>query len=558
MRWLVLGLVCSCVHKDELVSTPSSDTSGSDDTASEEGDDTAAMTECDALGFGLSQELTSTELHPAPLGEPGAILGSCGWGLAVADLDDDGALDVLLAGAWADTWPLKNQDGVLVPSDSIVFDGGLLPPGNGLAVGDVNGDGQIDVVLTRSRGLSDVVYINTGDGRFEGTALTEAVEESQTPTLFDADQDGDLDLFIARHIDLRDMDLSGLDTRTLRGSVNGFYLNDGTGVFVPVDAPGTVDAASFQAAPLDVDNDGDLDLYIANDFGPWIAPNELLINDGTGGFTVDSECGCDISMFAMGVSVSDANDDGAPDMYVTDMGTPNLLLNDGTGGFYDATIAMDAAVPSDEVHEGSWGTSFVDLDQDGFEDLATVYGPVQAGLDIDWTDLVSDEAAADLSDPSGQHDVLLLRDGTGFEDVSETFDFQHDALGRAVVVADLNQDGMPDIVTAGITDERHQYLRVHFSEGGCGPGVKISAPTLPATALGARVDVAVSGRELTRWLLPSTTFSSSAPELYVGFNGHEQADWVRIRTMDGTVWYQENVPAGSTILLSATGVALSD
>ena len=97
MRWLVLGLVCSCVHKDELVSTPSSDTSGSDDTASEEGDDTAAMTECDALGFGLSQELTSTELHPAPLGEPGAILGSCGWGLAVADLDDDGALDVLLA-----------------------------------------------------------------------------------------------------------------------------------------------------------------------------------------------------------------------------------------------------------------------------------------------------------------------------------------------------------------------------------------------------------------------------------------------------------------------------
>jgi hypothetical protein len=529
-----------------------------DDTASTGTDDTAVVVECDEPGLVLNQELTSTELHPAPLGEPGAILGSCGWGLAVADLDNDGALDVLLAGAWADTWPLKNQDGMLVPSDSIVFDEGLLPPGNGLAVGDVNGDGRIDVVLTRSRGLSDVVYLNAGNGRFEGTALPDAVEESQTPALFDADQDGDLDLFIARHIDLRDMDLSGLDTRTLRGSANGLYLNDGSGSFVAVETPGTLDAASFQAAPLDVDNDGDLDLYIANDFGPWIAPNELLINDGSGGFTVDSECGCDISMFAMGISVSDANDDGAPDMYVTDMGTPNLLLNDGSGGFYDATMAMNAAVPSDEVHEGSWGTSFVDIDQDGSEDLATVYGPVQAGLDVDWTDLVSDEAAADLNDPSGQHDVLLLRKGGEFENVSGTLDFQHDDLGRAVVVADLNQDGLPDIVTAGITEERHQYVRVHFAEGGCGLGVKISAPNLPAIALGARIDVSVGGRELTRWMLPSTTFSSSAPELHVGFNGVEQADWVRVRMMDGSVWHQENVPAGSTILLSAAGVALSD
>jgi hypothetical protein len=375
--------------------------------------------------------------------------------------------------------------------------------------------------------------------------------------VFDADQDGDLDLFIARHIDALDTDLAALEAGTLRGAANGLYLNDG-GTFSAADVPGTADAASFQAAPLDVDGDGDLDLYVANDFGYWIAPNELLINDGLGNFSVDSECGCDLSMFTMGVSVSDANGDGSPDLYLTDLGAPNLLLNDGTGGFYDSTAAVEAAVVSDADHVTSWGTSFVDLDQDGREDLVTVYGPVLSGLDMDWTDLVSHEAVAGLDDHAGQRDVMLLNKDSGFENVSSSLGFDHDAVGRAVAVADLNGDGLPDIVTAGITDDRHQYLRVHMTEGGCGPGLTVSAPALNAQALGARVDVQAAGRQITRWLLPSTTFSSSAPELYVGFGGVDTADSVRIQTLDGVVWTWEDVSAGSTVLLSAAGAALSD
>ena len=564
MRLLVVVLMCSCVTKSDSAmsdSTVSSDDTGtvsSDDTGPINSDDTAVDRSCAAPGLSLFQELSETDLHPAPLRPPDEIMGSCGWGLAIADLDDDGALDVLLAGAWAETFPLKNEEGRLVPSTSILFDWGPLPPGNGLAIGDVNGDNQIDVVLTRSRGLADVVYLSTGVGIFEGIVLPESLGESQTPTLFDADKDGDLDLFIARHLDITEMNMFALEARTLRGTANGLYLNDGTGSFSPTDVPGTPDAASFQAAALDVDSDGDLDLYIANDFGPWITPNELLINDGTGRFEVDSECGCDLSMFAMGVAVSDVNDDGTPDMYVTDMGMPNLLLNDGLGGFYDATVSMTAAVPADEIHEGSWGTSFVDLDQDGSDDLATVYGPVQTGLDVDWTEMVTDEAAADLNDPSGQHDVLLLHKPTGFEDVSSSLDFQHDALGRAVAVGDLNQDGLPDVVTAGFTEDRYQYVRVHVSDGGCGPGLKISAPTLPAAALGARINVTLGDREITRWLLPSTAFSSSAPELHVGFGDVEVADKVVVHMMDGGNRTFDNVPAGSTIRLSSTGAELID
>jgi hypothetical protein len=549
MMWTVL-MAMACGTKDAEPKPIDSASSGveSDDSASPsdtgaEPTDPPPMRECDAPQLAQVGEFTSLELHPEGSPLPAMVLGSCGWGLAVIDANEDGWPDLIPAGAWASTFALVNSEGVLSPSDEIKFDGGALPATNGLAVGDIDQDGLPDLVAVRSTGSRDLVYINHGGGVFKSVALPNSRFESQGATLFDADGDGDLDLFVSRHIDIYETNMTAMEAGTALGDPNGFYLNE-DGVFEEGVVPGIVDAATFQAVPLDADVDGDLDLFLVNDFGAFIESSELLINED-GEFSRVEDCGCDGAKFGMGGAVADVDGNGFPDVHVSNFGATELLLGMDGSGFYNAALARGVDVGPDRVT--GWGTTFVDVDMDGDPDLASAFGPVMVGIEGDWSDVVDHDVVAGLDDIPAQPNALWVNEDGAFTESAEEIGFGHIGISRAVVVADFNRDGLPDLATSGVDHNREQRVQIYASEGGCGPGVVVDFPTMSASDLGAKVEWSVAGTERVTWMIPTTTFSSSGSTLHLGLGRYLSADWVRITPVAGEPVEFANVPAGTVL-----------
>ena len=555
---LVILLALGCSSTDSSSKPDDADSGGaashiptgtdSDDTGAIPSDDTASTdpptpSECEAPQLHLVGEFVSTELHPIDAPPAPLVLGSCGWGLAVLDVNSDGWPDLIPAGAWASTRVLLNDAGVLRPSDTVAFDGGLLPMANGLATGDVDGDGRVDLVHLTGTGTSDRIYLNRGTGTFESVELADSALESQSASLFDADADGDLDLFIARHIDGEATVLPDLEAGVLLGDKNAFYLNEG-GTMVPAAVPGNSRAASFQGVPFDADGDGDLDLFVVNDFGAFIHSSELLLNDA-GVFSVAEDCQCDGAKFGMGGAVGDVDADGIPDIHVTNFGTPELLMGMGDGRYYESALARGLSVGPDRVT--GWGASFLDLNMDGHADLVSAFGPVLVGMEGDWSDMVEHDVVAGIDDLPDQPSALWMNDGEGFIEYSSLVGLDASGVTRSVVVADFNRDGLPDIATSGLLPNRHQVVRVYESKGGCGPGVVVDFPSMSAADLGAKVEWTVNGEMRTAWMVPGTTFSSSGSTMHLGLGGHDQADSVRVTPVNGEPIDYRDVPRGTVL-----------
>ncbi len=489
-----------------------------------------AAAACALPALAISQSWEDTALVDPD--EVAGDLGTGGPGIAVLDVDRDGWLDVVMAIPVAPSLLFHNDGtGQLVRSPL------ALPPANAVSAGDVDGDGWPDLWLGRGDQAPDLLLHNDGaaDGlAWTPTELPGALGESYGGTWADLDGDGDLDLFVARFV--ADFDLRDPDDPHFTPTPNQLLRNDGgTLVDASDQLPAeTLDDATFHGAVLDADGDGDLDLYLSNDFGRFWRPNQLLVNDGQGRFQRAQDCGCDLTIFAMGTSVGDVDLDGDDDLYTSNLGGPVLLENDGTGAFFDATLVRGATVPAAPEALASWGTALVDLDLDGDLDLPVIFGQ----LYTDGTgslDGYAGVAGDGWENGAAQGDRLLAQVAPGrFEDISAAAGFTDPAVGRAVAVGDLDRDGRPDLVTAGVP-----FLRTWTTGGGCGPGVTVG-PLAPGDRVVATLP---DGRRWAHRHWPSTTLSSSAPELVLGTAG---------ATVDVEVW------RGDTLLGAETGVGPGD
>lgn len=457
-------------------------------------------------------------------------------GVAVVDITGDDWLDVVMTAQGGTVFLYNDGTGRLTEGEPPVIDvEGGWPGGQAIAAVDLEQDGDWDLYLGRARD-SDLIAWREGDG-FRVEVLPDAEGSAFSGHFADADGDGDLDLMVANgYFDVEAEDVvSGLVT----GDENRLYFQEG-GRFVdatdrlPADS---LDGMTFQAAWVDVESDGDLDLYIANDAGPWIAPNLLLLNDGAGNFTRASDCTCELAMYAMGVAITDIEHDGDPDLYITDVGGPNLLVGDGDGTFYDGTLAAGADIPPTEQSMTSWGTAAVDLDRDSCDDIAVVFGVSGSNADF-----VSEIDPAWV-DGDLQPDVLLKGDCDGGFETAD-WGFGDPERGRSVAVGDLDRDGRPDLVTAG-----KPFLRSWRTSGGCDTGLTVR-PAQGTLAIGARLTVTTGVTERTHWMLPWTASSSSAHEWYIGLSGAAQADILTVRWPDGRTTTRTDVAAGSQIDLA--------
>jgi len=434
-----------------------------------------------------------------------------GPGLALADLNNDGWLDLVWAiPVGGSRIFLNDKTGWLEEVEGRVLGETRLPPAIAVAAADLNGDGDTDLVFASSTGESDSVLTGLDGLNFSSKKLPKSEGESKTISIADADNDGDLDLFICGFSANVPINPTNDPSWTEPvGEGNFLYLKEPDGSWLQAqDALPSemLNSQCYQGTWLDSEGDGDLDLYISNESGMDFVPNQLLLNDGAGHFEVDPDCNCNLAIEGMGGALGDVNGDSLPDLYLTDIGRNHLLVNLGEQGFVNETAARQA-LPDQENIGSSWGTQFVDLDRDGFEDLVTSYGRLML---------------EEQDDAEG--DVILVRQENGtFLDVSREVGFEGEGMGRNVVVGDLDRDGRPDIVTGGVQLSHGAYFfRTWFSRGGCPTGVRLVFSR--SFGFGPRVEVTLpSGRTYNRWLENSSTYGASAPELTLGFAGWESA-----------------------------------
>ncbi len=450
--------------------------------------------------------------------------------------------------------------------------------GPGLGLADLNGDGHLDLVQVRSernrpelRGL--VVYRGTGDGTFaEATRPAWRDEDNGTfALLFDYDGDEDLDL------------LAGVDGSDVR-----LYRNDGAFSFVlvteQVGLAGVVTHA-YAAVAGDVNGDGWLDLYLGQwrgnlpEHGAGLAPNVLLLGTGTGFVAAASDLACE-GRATLGLGMADIDGDGDLDIYVAnDFFEDCLYENLGDGNW--AEIAVAAGVATDAMH--AMGVAFGDLNGDARLDVivtdteqadtsrgnaaflqgAQGEGSMQfesaalaLGLDgistlqADW--LVSWGVAIEDFDLDGYPDVHIAthieRDELFLHNQAGTFVPAWSVINglegidaRGTAYGDIDGDGDLDIVVgrrgAGIGVLRNtgatesQFLRVEIEP--------------PAKAIGATVWVESAGRSQVRIIQAGSGYMSSGPPTSTfGLCGATAAERVEIRFADGTRHVATDVVAG--------------
>jgi len=483
-----------------------------------------APASCDPLGVAPWQAWTE-EVLPTREDRSGSIPGA-----GAGDLDGDGDTDLLVA-YQGGSFALRNDGtGTLAMDEAITLDGAPFPGATAVHLADLDADGDLDGWLGRSRGLEDLLFWNDGAGRFTSTPLAGSTATPGSGVIADFDGDGALDIFVAGFVD--DLDMFLIADGTQRGAPSQLYRNVG-GRFERAEGavPAAVDGAiCYQAAALDAEGDGDLDLYMANDTGPDLPPNRLLLNDGAGRFSIAEDCFCDVLMASMGVVAADADGEGSPDLYISDFGPPTLLLNDGTGGFFDATIPTGAYIPAEDAHSTGWGVVSSDLDRDGCNDLVMAYGQSCTNCE-------------NFHDSAEQYGQILLSDCAGGFTREEPYTPGFDESGRtrSILVADLDGDGRPDLVTVG----KH-FVRTWKVSGGCDDGLTLRlADAAPNRAgLGAKVVVTRAGGTSTQWMLPATAHSSNAPELYFGLGGEGRARSVTVTWPDGRVTEAGALPSG--------------
>lgn len=323
----------------------------------------------------------------------------------------------------------------------------------GVAVGDFDNDGFPDVYVACYG--ANVLYHNNGDGTFERLPDTAGAADDRWATsaaCLDFNNDGLLDIYVCNYAEwsLATNKYCGdrannirifCSPKSVKPVHDALLRNNGDGTFTDVlEAVGCArDARRGQGViAADFSGDGHIDLYVGND----LHPNSLFINDGQGRFLDrhrESGVGFSFSgasQAGMGVDTADFNRDGRFDLLVTNYaGEHNAFYENRGNGFFDETSHGIGLAAASMSHVG-WGAAFADLDSDGWEDLIVTNGHTDDNL----AELGRD---GDYAQPP----LLFRNDGGRFSaaEVAGEY-FAKTSVGRALVVADLDNDGDSDIV----------------------------------------------------------------------------------------------------------------
>lgn len=529
-----------------------------------------------------------------------------GGGVAAGDVNGDGLPDLYFSSTFGSN-KLYLNTGSMTFRDVTEKAGVAALDGfkTGVLMADINGDGLLDIHSCRTSKTNDgkktdFIFINTGNQEHDGLQIPIFREQAKSLGLednsntnhvcyFDMDNDGDLDVFYLNHrVDFTDAtklrvqqntdgSLSRIISPLTPFESNRLYRND-QGHFIDITIQAGVVNAAFglSVTPVDINRDGWMDLYVANDY---IEPDHIYINNGNGTFTDKySEYLKHSSQNSMGCDIADINNDGLEDIIVLDMkagdhirykqlanvmqqdryqllvqygygrqtGRNMLQLNMGNNQF--AEIGQYAGVSSTDW---SWAPLLADFNNDGWRDLYITNGYRKDVTNLDYLNFFRDsvQRAGGLSSsrfpdieeflkyiPQQKVSNYLFVNTTqlSFNNASEDAGMDQLSFSNGSAYADLDLDGDLDLIVNNINDPA--FIYENHSEAQNWIQIKVELEKGNTAGLGVQADVysgtlhqhAVVG--VNRGFL-----SSSEPILHFGLGEYQQIDSIIVRWPDGSL-----------------------
>jgi enediyne biosynthesis protein E4 len=502
------------------------------------------------------------------------ILETIGSGAALLDYDNDGWMDIYLVnGSTYEALDGKaaaphaalfhnNHDGTFT---DVALQAGVTNErwGFGVAVGDYDNDGWPDLYVSNYG--KNRLYHNNHDGTFTDVAEHAGVTLGNWSTgasFGDYDGDGKLDLFVPGyvHYDVNHPPASGsaevgfgfcqyrgaqvmCGPRGLQGEPDHLFHNNGDGTFTDVSEKAGVSDPhhyyGFSSTFVDVNNDGKVDLIVADDS----TPNYLYINKGDGTFEDASfYSGFALNQSAretasMGLAVGDYLNNGRVDLYTTTFSDDykTLFRNEGDGNFSEITPQMGIAEVTYPFL--SWGTEFIDYDNDGWKDIMSVSGHVYPQVDkYDWGTTFAERPQLFHNLNKGKaFKVVPAVEGTGLAIVVPS---------RGAAFGDIFNDGKIDVVINCI-DHTPVLLRNVNADNNHWVGIKlIGGPKGPRDAVGTTVYLSAGGIRQRGDVMSGGSFESSNDQrLHFGLEQASTVEDVEIHWSSGLV---EHVSLPST------------
>lgn len=475
-------------------------------------------------------------------------------GVAVADYDNDLDLDIFVVALAQDVEGderthsrlfRNNNNGTftdvttevgltnLLPFNSLLDDFfGLKGYKHAVSWGDYNNDGFPDLLFTHAQKLQ--LFINQ-NGIFtevtEGVGLdTDSSCRYTGATWFDYNNDGFLDIYV------NDWDFC---------ETNSLYLNNGNGTFtnttIETNMQDSDGLASYTALPIDINDDGWMDLYVSNDFNK---PNSLFVNNNGDNFNNQAESfGLNNMIDDMGIAISDYNLDGDFDIFITGIDENSLLVNDGTNTFSNATVANNITETG-----WAWGTRFADFDLDGDEDLIIVNG-------------------FEFEERSTERNVYyknVTSEGmSGFEDVSEALNFNALTVSVEAIDWDYDNDGDLDIYVTNADQPSVLYENklINFDEESSLNWFKVHLQGTISNrdAIGTTLTLTTDSGTLKRYHTGVGFLSQSLQAVHFGLVQDSQIQELEINWPSGLVETFENLDVNTTIrAVEGEGVEILD
>ncbi len=484
-----------------------------------------------------------TWVHTAGKSAKKYLPETSGAGCAFLDFDNDGWMDIYLVNSgrsdlYTPAHPLRNalyrnnRDGTFsdVTAKAGVGGGGY---GMGVAVGDYNGDGLPDHLCNAIWSEYPVPQQRRRNFyRCDGKGGVAAPGWSSSAVWFDYDNDGRLDLFVCQFAEfdptLECKDGMGAlhycNPRIYKPAPSLLFHNNGDGTFTDVSkAMGISEhlGKAWGAVATDLDNDGRMDLFVAND----TVSNFLYMNRGSSfeevGLVADvaySEDGHARS--GMGVDSADFDQDGKMDLFVANIDQEifSLYRNTGDGTFED--LAMPRGIGMATRWMSGWGLKFLDYDNDGDLDLILANG-------------FPDDLIDQTSTTVRWKEPLLLfhNDGKMFRDVSAESGpvFRKSFPARGLAVGDFNNDGALDVLISN-NDAAPVLLQNNVGAKSHWLGVRLVGKRCNTDAVGAKVTYKAGELTRTRMKVAGGSFlSAHDPRLILGIGQRSKLDWVEVR-----------------------------
>ena len=494
------------------------------------------------------------------------IIESMSGGAAIFDCDGDNFLDVAVVNGssverfkkggdlFVSVFRQTNGAASGTPTfENVTSSSGLSRRGWGMAVTaiDLDNDKVLDLFATGFDG--NAAYHGLGDCKFTDMTEKSGLHGKGFMTgaaWADFDRDGDLDVFVPGYVKL---DLNNLPefgsspTCSFRGirvqcgprglppERDLFFINKGDGTFEEsARKAGVSDEKRYYGLGAiwgDYDNDGWLDLYVANDG----TPNYLYKNLRTGTFldvTFESGTGysgAGVEQGSMGVTLGDYDNDGLIDLFVTNFDKEHntLYRNLGAKGFLDVSLQAKVGAPS--VPYVGWGTGFYDFDNDGLLDLFVVNGHVYPQVDF-----IKDESQLGFR----QHFLLHRNSGDGtFEDATSSAQLREitQKSARGAAFGDLNNDGMIDVVVTNVGDVPTVLLNT-TSNKNRSVTLKLIQTKSNHYSVGARVVLKTDKRTMMRNVEAGASYlSQNDLRIHFGLGASEKIESIDVKWSDGQI-----------------------